>query len=202
MSESAERSDERPRSIDPGLSRANHNRARTFLNIPTPMVIDAPPYAHNLAWVTDLCVCAYRSTIYTLRHRCSVDLHSCPTQPAGRRCWLNRNDVNEPIMSIPQYSSHGTQPPPPPAAHHPLPRRASAADSVTLRHHRLARDASLRASPGSGPTIYSNVTSSPRRNSSGDSHETGQSDPKQWFDQSNQNPTATFDNVMDGTSKP
>ncbi|KAJ6441029.1 frequency clock protein-like protein [Purpureocillium lavendulum] len=37
-------------------------------------------------------------------------------------------------------------------------------------------------------------TSSPRRNSSGDSHETGQSDPKKWFDQSNENPSATFDN--------
>jgi hypothetical protein len=43
------------------------------------------------------------------------------------------------------------------------------------------------------------TTTSPRRNSSGDSHETGQSDPKTWFDHSNQNPTATFDNhIMDG----
>ncbi|RDA89119.1 hypothetical protein CP532_2249 [Ophiocordyceps camponoti-leonardi (nom. inval.)] len=92
--------------------------------------------------------------------------------------------------------SHGTQPPPVPS--HPLPRRSSPENSVTLRHHRLARDASLRASPGS--TIQKNkmITGSSRRNSSGDSHATGQSDPKKWFDLSNQNPTATFDNhVMD-----
>ncbi|GJN71462.1 hypothetical protein PLICBS_005527 [Purpureocillium lilacinum] len=90
--------------------------------------------------------------------------------------------------------SHGTQPPPVSPTGHPLPRRTSPANSVTLRHHRLARDASLRASPGSGPAVTSQTTSSPRRNSSGDSHETGQSDPKKWFDQSNENPTATFDN--------
>ncbi|PHH85567.1 hypothetical protein CDD83_239 [Cordyceps sp. RAO-2017] len=103
-------------------------------------------------------------------------------------------------MPLTEHTSQGTQPPPqpPPTSCHPLPRRTSPANSVTLRHHRLARDASLRASPGSGPANTSNVTSSPRRNSSGESHETGQSDPKKWFEQSNQNPTATFDNnVMD-----
>lgn len=80
------------------------------------------------------------------------------------------------------------------------PRRASPANSLTLQNHGLARDASLRASPGSARSNNpSDVASSPRRNSSGDSHETGQSDPKKWFDRSNQNPTATFDsNVMDG----
>ncbi|KAK0384577.1 hypothetical protein NLU13_8663 [Sarocladium strictum] len=81
---------------------------------------------------------------------------------------------------------------------HPLPRRTSPANSVTLKHHRLARDASLRASAGSGPpnktNSNSNSNSSPRRNSSGESHNTGGSDPRKWFDQSNQNPTATFDN--------
>lgn len=86
------------------------------------------------------------------------------------------------------------------------PRRVSPANSVTLRHHRLARDASLRASPGSrqpNPSENGSAPESPRRNSSGDSHETGQSDPKKWFDRSNQNPTATFDtNAMDGQSSP
>ncbi|KAJ6786479.1 hypothetical protein PWT90_06517 [Aphanocladium album] len=78
------------------------------------------------------------------------------------------------------------------------PRRVSPANSLTLQNHGLARDASLRASPGSARSNPSAVASSPRRNSSGDSHETGQSDPKKWFDRSNQNPTATFDsNVMD-----
>ncbi|KJZ77599.1 Frequency clock protein [Hirsutella minnesotensis 3608] len=102
-------------------------------------------------------------------------------------------------MPLPARTSHGTQQQPQPSATgHPLPRRTSPANSVTLRHHRLARDVSLRASPGSGPANSSALTSSPRRNSSGESQETGHSDPKKWFDQSNQNPTATFDNsVMD-----
>jgi hypothetical protein len=84
---------------------------------------------------------------------------------------------------------------------HPLPRRTSAENSVTLRHHQLARDASLKASRDSVPPNQSNdeSLSSPRRNSSGESHETGQSDAKKWFNQSNENPTATFDsNAMDG----
>ncbi|RMJ11715.1 hypothetical protein CDV36_008625 [Fusarium kuroshium] len=97
-----------------------------------------------------------------------------------------------------EATSQGTQPPPSSRTGHPLPRRASPANSVTLRHHRLARDASLKASLGSAPPIVTATTTSPRRNSSGDSHETGQSDPKTWFDHSNQNPTATFDNnIMD-----
>ncbi|KAF5024917.1 hypothetical protein F66182_3001 [Fusarium sp. NRRL 66182] len=102
-------------------------------------------------------------------------------------------------MPLNQSTSHGTQPPPTSSkTGHPLPRRTSPENSITLRHHRFARDASLKASQGSGPAIDATSTSSPRRNSSGDSHETGQSDPKTWFDQSNQNPTATFDNnVMD-----
>jgi hypothetical protein len=103
-------------------------------------------------------------------------------------------------MPLNQNTSHGTQPPPSSSkTGHPLPRRASPANSVTLRHHRLARDASLKASQGSGPAVKTTTTTSPRRNSSGDSNETGQSDPNTWFDQSNQNPTATFDsNVMEG----
>ncbi|EFY91968.1 Frequency clock protein [Metarhizium acridum CQMa 102] len=100
-------------------------------------------------------------------------------------------------MPLQNRNAQGTEPPPPTGpTGHPLPRRASPGNSVTLKHHQLARDASLRASPGSSPAAAnpSNVTSSPRRNSSGESHETGQSDPKKWFDLSNQNPTATFDN--------
>ncbi|KAH8130693.1 hypothetical protein ACSS6W_002773 [Trichoderma asperelloides] len=94
-------------------------------------------------------------------------------------------------------------PPEPPllsSTGHPLPRRTSGQNSITLRHHQLARDASLKASRGSVPPNQSNDehSSSPRRNSSGESNETGQSDAKKWFNQSNQNPTATFDsNSMD-----
>ncbi|KAM0561758.1 hypothetical protein ACHAPJ_002927 [Fusarium lateritium] len=102
-------------------------------------------------------------------------------------------------MPLNKNISHGTQPPPASSkTGHPLPRRSSPENSVTLRHHRLARDASLKASQGAGQAVQVASTSSPRRNSSGDSHETGQSDPNTWFDQSNQNPTATFDsNVME-----
>ncbi|KAL6899020.1 frequency clock protein-like protein [Trichoderma evansii] len=80
---------------------------------------------------------------------------------------------------------------------HPLPRRTSTENSITLRYHQLARDASLKASRGSVPPNQSNdeLSSSPRRNSSGDSNETAQSDAKKWFNQSNQNPTATFDST-------
>jgi hypothetical protein len=93
---------------------------------------------------------------------------------------------------------HGSQPPSSSKTGHPLPRRASPANSVTLRHHRLARDASIKATQGQRPAVKATTTSAPRRNSSGDSHQTGQSDPNIWFDQSNENPTATFDsNVME-----
>ncbi|KAJ4861962.1 frequency clock protein domain-containing protein [Trichoderma breve] len=83
---------------------------------------------------------------------------------------------------------------------HPLPRRSSPENSITLRHHQLAHDNSLlKANRGPGPPDQGNQdASSPRRASSGESHETGQSDAKKWFNQSNQNPTATFDsNAMD-----
>lgn len=99
-------------------------------------------------------------------------------------------------MPATEPKSQGTQPPPGGGTvgprGHPLPRRTSPEHSVTLRHHRLARDSSSKVSKAS--RINSNATSSPRRNSSGESHDTGQSDPNRWFDQSNQNPTATFDN--------
>lgn len=101
-------------------------------------------------------------------------------------------------MSETGNNPHGTQPPP---VGHSLPRRTSPANSVTLRHHRVARDASRRASTGSVPPgNTTNSTSSARGGSSGASHDTGHSDPKTWFDQSNKNPTATFDShAMDST---
>lgn len=100
------------------------------------------------------------------------------------------------MMSPIEDKSHGTQPQPS-ATGQPLPRRASPANSVTLRHHRLARDASLRANSGTTPANQTDPISSPRRNSSGESHHTGQSDPKKWFDQSNENPIATYNGAMD-----
>lgn len=84
---------------------------------------------------------------------------------------------------------------PQPKSSHPLPRRASPATSITLRHHRLARDTPLRSgpSPGAGGGNFGHATSLPRE-SSGDSYETNQSDAKKWFDLSNRNATAVFDN--------
>lgn len=55
------------------------------------------------------------------------------------------------------------------------------------------------------PETGSNAVSgsSPRRNSSGESHVTGQSDPKRWFDLSNKNAPAAFDHAtMDGANSP
>lgn len=93
-----------------------------------------------------------------------------------------------------QHRSHGTQPPPSSTDRgHPLPRRTSPEKSVTLRSYRLAPDATMKASPhAAGAT---ELSSSLRRNSSGESHDTGHSDPKKWFDRSNRNPTATFDDA-------
>ncbi|KAK3321564.1 frequency clock protein [Apodospora peruviana] len=72
-----------------------------------------------------------------------------------------------------------------------MPRRTSPENSVTLQHHRLAREASRKAFAlkANAPP----VTSSPRRNSSGESHVTTHSDPKKWFDRSNRNATGNFD---------
>ncbi|KAI8633526.1 frequency clock protein [Xylariaceae sp. FL1651] len=82
------------------------------------------------------------------------------------------------------------------------PRRIAAEDSITLRHHRLSRDASRRHNPPFIPNAHSSAIKNPpkypRRNSSGESNETGWSDPKQWFDQSNQNKKGAFEtSVMD-----
>ena len=74
---------------------------------------------------------------------------------------------------------------------HPMPRRASPETSVTLQNHRLGREASRKASL-LDPSVR-HTANSPRRDSSGESHDTGPSDPKTWFDRSNRNPTTTFD---------
>ncbi|KAH8880374.1 hypothetical protein GQ53DRAFT_543818 [Thozetella sp. PMI_491] len=84
--------------------------------------------------------------------------------------------------------SQGTQPPP--DRGHPLPRRTTSDKSVTLRHHRLARDVTRVAAQAASAQA---PTSSPRRNSSGESHETAHSDAKKWFDRSNLNPNASYD---------
>ncbi|KAK2607991.1 hypothetical protein N8I77_006629 [Diaporthe amygdali] len=95
-------------------------------------------------------------------------------------------------MADSEARAHGVQPGPPISDRgHPMPRRASPQGSVTLRHHRLARDASMKPETGSNAVSGS----SPRRNSSGESHVTGQSDPKKWFDLSNSNAPAAFDHA-------
>ncbi|KAH7015429.1 frequency clock protein [Ilyonectria destructans] len=100
-------------------------------------------------------------------------------------------------MSSTKGKSHGTQAPTTAPTGHPFPRRAPPSQSVTLRHHLLARDASNRVRPGS-TLAKETMPAFPRRISSSESHDTGPSDPKNWFDQSNENPTATFGNtVMD-----
>lgn len=76
---------------------------------------------------------------------------------------------------------------------HPLPRRSPPENSVTLHHHRLARDASTKGNPKGKSTAPSLLAqSSRRRDSSRDSLKTAQSDPKTWFDLSNRNSASTY----------
>ncbi|KAI5863688.1 frequency clock protein [Durotheca rogersii] len=104
-------------------------------------------------------------------------------------------------MPDPKNTPASSEPPPsqlpPPASSpntkHKNPRRTSPGNSITLRHHRLARDVTRRLSPTPGPVPPASALKSPRRNSSGDSNETGLSDPKKWFDSSNQNAVGNLD---------
>lgn len=88
---------------------------------------------------------------------------------------------------------------------HPQPRRAAPEESVTLQNHGVAPIVSEASHADEGSSKSSIVADSGSKgndasphNSAEGSNETGPSDPKQWFDQSNENPTATFDsNVMD-----
>ncbi|KAI1277366.1 frequency clock protein [Xylaria sp. FL0933] len=78
-----------------------------------------------------------------------------------------------------------------PAITYTNPRRISPEKSITLRHHRLARDASRRHPPPTIPNAHSSALKT-RRNSSEESNETRYSDPKLWFEQSNQNTKSTL----------
>ncbi|RYC55189.1 hypothetical protein CHU98_g11018 [Xylaria longipes] len=103
-------------------------------------------------------------------------------------------------MADPKNTQAGTNLPPP--ITYTNPRRATPENSITLRHHRLARDASRRHSPPSIPNAHSSAAKCqmipPRRNSSDESNETGWSDPRQWFDKSNQHTGDTLlTNSMD-----
>ncbi|KAK4166578.1 putative frequency clock protein [Cladorrhinum sp. PSN259] len=106
-------------------------------------------------------------------------------------CYWSAHDPHVTAMADDTSEGHGTQPLL--DRGHPMPRRASAQHSITLKHHRLAREASKRAAPtvGAADPQQHNV-SSPRRNSSGESQETDPSS-KKWFDRSNANPAGTFD---------
>ncbi|KXH62097.1 hypothetical protein CNYM01_13298 [Colletotrichum nymphaeae SA-01] len=100
-------------------------------------------------------------------------------------------------MTDPQPLSEGGRPPSSPNGH-PLPRRSSPEHSVTLRNHRLAHEATEKAALARAlAAASSGSSSSPNRQSSGESHNTGPSDPEKWFDQNNENPTTTYDGAMD-----
>uniref|UniRef100_A0A0B7KJH3 Frequency clock protein n=1 Tax=Bionectria ochroleuca TaxID=29856 RepID=A0A0B7KJH3_BIOOC len=88
-----------------------------------------------------------------------------------------------------------TQRTPSPKADHVLHPRNSPLDC-------LARNASLGARPGSSPPKAVIESSFPRPNSSSDSHETEQNDPRDWFDRLNSNPTATFNSNITSISPP
>ncbi|KAI1173411.1 frequency clock protein [Nemania sp. FL0916] len=99
-------------------------------------------------------------------------------------------------MADPKNKDWGNNPPPTPTITYTNPRRIPQEHSITLRHHRLARDASKRHPPPTIPNAHSSATKvqtkPPRRNSSGESNDTGRSDPRLWFDQSNQNANGTL----------
>ncbi|KAI1344520.1 frequency clock protein [Xylariaceae sp. FL0016] len=78
----------------------------------------------------------------------------------------------------------GSEPPP---VTYKNPRRTSPENSITLRHHRQARQVSQRDSPAALPSSKTAAINSPRRNSTDESNDTGVSDPAKWFDRSNQN---------------
>ena len=84
----------------------------------------------------------------------------------------------------------------PPAATdrgHPMPRRPTEDSSITLRNHKQS-GAFNNAGGIESPTVAKPIDP-PRRNSSGDSHKTTQSDAKKWFDLSNLNSNARYDAV-------
>lgn len=99
-------------------------------------------------------------------------------------------------MADPKNISAGSQPPPTPKITYNNPRRTSPENSITLRHHRMAREASKRPSPLDGDADAP-PHKSPKRYSSNESQRTGTSDPTRWFDQSNTNTAAAFDSSMD-----
>ncbi|KAK1972598.1 hypothetical protein LY78DRAFT_565701 [Colletotrichum sublineola] len=99
-------------------------------------------------------------------------------------------------MSDAQHPSNGTQPPTSPKGH-PLPRRSSPENSITLRNHRLANEANAKALSMCAAAAENSSGSSPHRQSSDESHNTGPSDPKKWFEQSNENPTILYSNGID-----
>jgi len=83
------------------------------------------------------------------------------------------------------------------------PRRTSPENSITLRHHRLAQEASrlnqqaLRRrttpAPPNIPAVKVSQPKSPRRGSSGESNTTGLSDPRKWFNGANANRSGNID---------
>ncbi|KAI1773315.1 frequency clock protein [Hypoxylon cercidicola] len=94
-------------------------------------------------------------------------------------------------MPDPKNAPAGSEPPP--IVTYKNPRRISPENSITLRHHRLARDASRRHSPAPIPAAQSTNANPPRRNSSGESNETGLSDPNHWFNRLNDNAKGAMD---------
>ncbi|TGJ87466.1 hypothetical protein E0Z10_g1264 [Xylaria hypoxylon] len=105
-------------------------------------------------------------------------------------------------MADPKNTQAGINLPSTPTITYTNPRRTSPENSITLRHHRLARDASRKhprpSIPNPHPSPVKAQLKLSKRNSSGESNETHQSDPRHWFEQSNQNAQGTFGtSVMD-----
>ncbi len=95
------------------------------------------------------------------------------------------------IMPDPKNIPAGSEPPPNVVTYRNS-RRTSPESSITLRHHRLAREASKRHLPTNVP-VAPHTTKSPRRKSSGESNETALSDARKWFERTNKNSKGDLD---------
>jgi hypothetical protein len=101
------------------------------------------------------------------------------------------------IMASPLGKSSSSDLGPPPS--HPQPRRASPESSITLRHHRLAREASLCPNVSQPSPWAEDAVAPPRQTTSGESNDTCDISPANWFDNENRN-TRYDPQAMDGAS--
>ncbi|KAH7028954.1 frequency clock protein [Microdochium trichocladiopsis] len=131
------------------------------------------------------------------------DPSASETPPASKPVGSSTHGSTTTMSHLPHAAaSPGPNVPPQSSVtYHRNPRRTSPENSVTLRHHRLAQEASRLHQQGSRrppippviPAVKVSQPKSPRRGSSGESNATGLSDPRKWFDGANTNRSGVVD---------